>query len=375
MVLARYLPIYEYGLFASYRTIATLILILTNAGFNEYILVSSQNNIKEIRLKIGLFILNSIFIILLTSGISLFSNLESKSLFFLVLIRTFLDSVFFLLMLPYFQASKNFKIISFVNIFYSITIILIAIYAYINKLTLMNFLFLNIGLGVLNFIQVSLFSKINYLLCIKHVKSLLKKIDKSIISYILVFVCSYLYGQIPALYISFFVSKENAALYFAALTISLIINMLTVAQIQKTISDLINVTSQRVKEIIKYNLKLIMSVNIFILVLFIIFGKFILKIIYFQAQYIKAYPILLILTFANISIALAAIYGAYITASGNQHIKIKMQIEAIIISIFSLLIFYKLGIYAAALAYFLSATYIGIRYVIITNKLLNKINN
>ena len=350
-------------------------LILTNAGFNEYILVSSQNTVKEIRLKIGLFIINAFFIISLITLFSLFLNLTSKLLFFLVLIRTFFDSVFFLLILPYFQASKNFKTISYVNIFYSIIVIFIAIYSFIHKLSLIHFLLLNILLGIFNFVQVSYYTKTNYFLCLIHIKDLLKKIDRTILYYILVLICSYLYGQIPALYIAFFVSKELAAIYFAASTISLVVNMLTVAQIQKTISDLINASVKKVNNVIKYNLKLILGINFSILLFFVFFGKFVLKLIYSQPYYLNAYPILLILTFSNISIAVASIYGAYITASGNQHLKIRMQVEAIIISIVSICLFHNYGIYAAALSYFLSATHIGLRYFIVTKRLLKQNEN
>ena len=50
-----------------------------------------------------------------------------------------------------------------------------------------------------------------------------------------------------------------------------------------------------------------------------------------------------------------------------------MQIEAIIISILTLVIFHQYGIYAAAMAYFLSATHIAIRYVIKTKKMLKQV--
>ena len=50
--------------------------------------------------------------------------------------------------------------------------------------------------------------------------------------------------------------------------------------------------------------------------------------------------------------------------------KIRMQAEAIAFTVFSLLIFHKFGIYAATIAYFLSATHIGIRYVLTTKQLL-----
>ena len=72
----------------------------------------------------------------------------------------------------------------------------------------------------------------------------------------------------------------------------------------------------------------------------------------------------------NIAVGEAAVYGAYITASGNQKKKIPMQLEASIITVLSLIAFHKHGIYGAALSYLLSATYIAIRYTITTKNLL-----
>lgn len=362
LVLVRYLPVYDYGEFASFRTIAALLLIFANAGFNEYILVSSRKIIKETRQKVGLFILNSIFIIAVITVLSLFLDISSKLLFFLVLVRTFLDSTFFLLVLPYFQVSKNFKTISCINIFYSTAIMIIAGFSYAYKLSLINFLLFNILLGIFNFIQISCYAKINYFLYIVNIKSLLKKLDKSILSYITAFICSYLYGQIPVLFVSVLINKEIAALFFAAQTISLIINMLTVAQIQKTISNLINAAANTVREVLRSNLKLLLGINSIILIFFILFGKQVLQLIYFNPYYMNAYPMLIILTLSNILITIAAIYGAYITAAGNQKYKIPHQIIAIFISVIVLCVLHNFGVYSACIAYFISSLYVAIMY-------------
>ena len=370
LFLGRYLSVFEYGIFSSYKTLATFWLLFANIGYNEYILVSSKNIIREVRLKISLFIINAILILLFISGCSLFFNIESHFLFTLILIRTFLDSVFFSIALPYFQASKNFNIISYVNIFYSIVMILITLISYRFNFSLTKFLILNIILGMINFIQVSYYAKTNYFLALKYIKRLFNMIDKSIFAYIGVVLCSYLYMQIPSLYSSIFIEKEEAALYFSAFTIASIISLLIIAQVQKMVPEMINASVKQVKKIIKFNLTFIISINLFIFIVFVFFGKFILLTLYSKDYYTNAYLILLLLTLSNISIAIASIYGAYITASGNQYIKIKMQIEAIIIAIVILALFNKYGIYAAAFAYFLSGLHIGIRYAIKTNKLL-----
>lgn len=372
LFIARYLSVYDYGLFSSYKTIASFWLLFANIGYNEYILVSSQNIVKEVQLKIGLFIINAIFITLLIAAGSLLSYVESHLIFLLVLLRTFFDSTFFSIVLPYFQSANKFTIISYINIFYSIATIIIAIMSYIMNLSLITFLLLSIILGLFNFIQVSYYAKINYLLTIKHIKRLISRLDKTIFAYIGVVLCSYLYTQIPSLYSSSFIKKEEAALYFAAFTISTIISLLINAQVQKMVPEMINNSIEKIKIIMKNNMKFIMSINAIVFLFLLLFGKIILKLLYEKDYYINAYPLLLILTISNISIAIAAIYGTYITASGNQHIKIRMQIEAIIISILTLSLFHKYGIYAAAMAYFLSATHIAIRYVIKTKKMLKQ---
>jgi len=369
LLITRMLSVYDYGLFKSYGAIVSFWLMFANLGYQEYIVVSCQNIVKEVQLKIGLFIYNAVFIAVLIGIGGCILSLESKLIFVLVLIRTFLDGTFFAIMLPYYQATRKFNLISYINIFYSIMTIAITVVSYLLHFSLSKFLILGIILGVFNFIQCSYYAKINYLLVIKHLKQIIKKVDKSVFTYSGVTLCWYLYNQLPSVYASSYITKEQAALYFSAFAISSIINLLLAAQVQKIVPEFINASINKIKSTINYNLKFILTINGLIFLFFVIFGKWLLVVLYGKSYYMNAYPILLVLTFSNISIAIAAIYGAYITASGNQHIKIKMQIEAIAICVVTLLLLHKLGIYAATLAYLLSATHIGIRYVIKTKQL------
>lgn len=371
-LIARYLTVYDYGLFSSYKNIAMFCLIFANLGFNEYILISSKANIKEVRQKISLFMINAVFVLVLTLLFSAFFRMENHYLFCLVAFRSFFDAIFFALILPYFQASKKFNIIALINIIYSIGIIIIAFISYVFKLSLINFLYLNIALGVLNFIQCSLYSNIKYVLVVKHILRYIKMLDKSIFAYAGTIIAFYLYSQIPSLYVSSFLNKTSAALYFAALTISSVINLFIAALNQKIVPELISINKKEAKVILKRNFLLLLNVNIFILFVFAVCGKFLLQIFYGQTYYENAYLLLLILSMSNIWLALANVYGAYITASGNQKYKIPKQIIAIIISISTLLFTYKFGIYSAALAYFLSAGYIGITYMQKTKQLLKE---
>lgn len=371
-VIARYLSIYDYGLFSSYKAVAGFILVLSCLGYNEYILVSSNKNVREVKLKISLFIINAILIMIISVGLSFLTNIQLHTIFMLVLLRTFFDSTFFSLILPYFQADKKFNIISFINIFYSFCVMAIAIISYIFKFSLFEFLLISCFIGFINFVQCSFYAKIKYLQVLIKPQKFFKLLDKSIWGYIGVKIAYLLYSQIPALFVSFYLSKENAALYFAAFTISNVIGLLIIAQNQKIVPEMMRNSITNIKLIIAKNFKFVMSINLTIFLIFCLLGKQLLLLVYGQKYYENAYFLLLIFTFSNICLAMANVYGAYITASGNQHLKIKNQIIAIFISIITLILFYKWNIYAAILAYFLSAAYIGIKYVLIAKNLINK---
>ena len=361
-IIARYLSVYDFGLFSSYKNIATFCFMFANLGFAEYILVSSKANVKEVKLKISLFLLNAISIGVLIALGSTFFHLDSHILFWLVVIRTFFDGTFFALILPYFQATKTFNVIAKINIVYAIFIALIAVIAYIFKLTLTKFLVLNIILGFINFIQCSYFAKINYFLVFNHLKRFCKMVDKSIWAYVGVSIAYFLYAQIPSLYVSTYLPKEQAALYFSAFTIAAVIGLLIAAQVQKMMPDLINNNIDNIKLILKNNLKTMLIITSGLFIFMLLFGKILLLLLYGQNYYINAYPILLILMFGNICVAEAAVYGAYITASGNQKRKIPMQLEATSLTVLGLIILHKFGIYGAAISFLFAAIYISYRY-------------
>ena len=90
-VIAHYLSVYDYGLFSSYKNIAMFALLFANLGYSDYILVSSKANVKEVKLKISLFLFNAIVLSILVAILSCCFKLENHFLFFLVILRTFFD--------------------------------------------------------------------------------------------------------------------------------------------------------------------------------------------------------------------------------------------------------------------------------------------
>lgn len=375
LFITRFLLVSEYGLFRSYGTIATFCLMFANLDYSNYILVSSKAKVQEVKLKISLFILFAIFILLFVLSVSLFIPLEDHIIFGLVLIRTFFDVTFFTLILPYFQSTKKFNTISIINIFYSIMTVVFAFLCYLMHYNLKNFLYLSIALGLFNFIQCTYYAKINYFLLFKHIKKVLNKIDKSIFAYMGASITWFLYAQIPSLYVSTLIKKDDAAIFFAAFTIANIVYVLVNAQNQKLLPELIKSSYCDSVKIIKNNILIIFSALAVILFVFILFGQNILQLIYGNEIYGSANIILIILMTGNMFIALGAIYGAYITAKGYQKHKPKMMLEASIITIISLLMFHKFGIYDAAISFLLAGIYAGCRFTLFARKLLQQQNN
>ena len=105
LLVTRFLSVHDYGLFRSYGTIAGFCLMFANLEYGNYILVSSNAKVKEVKLKISLFMLHAIVLVCLALITSYLLKIDSYLIFALVLFRTFFDATFFGLMLPYFQAS------------------------------------------------------------------------------------------------------------------------------------------------------------------------------------------------------------------------------------------------------------------------------
>ena len=378
LLIARYLSVYDYGLFSSYKNIATFCLMFANLGFNEYILVSSKANIKFVQKKVALLVVNAIILTLILSSFSIFTPLENHLLFILVMFRTFFDGVFFALILPYFQATKNFITISYINIVYSLCIILITVISYILKLSLINFLILNIIIGLFNFLQCVKYADLKIFKIFYFLKNIRKLIDKSIWSYIITALCYYLYNQIPPLYIATYVSKEKAALFFSAFTMTSIIKILISSFNQKILPELINKNVSEIKRILKQNINILFMLILGILIFFSIFGKILLVLFYGHQEYANANIVLIILSISLLGTALDFIYGAYISSCGKQKFKIPIQICGIILSFILLFFLKRFDILGVSITCCVSSLFVGIMYTLYSLKLLsvteNKVN-
>ena len=372
--IARYLSVYDYGIYSSYIAIAGYLLLFANLGFNEYILVSTNNETKRVKIKQSFFILFAILLSILYSVISRGLPIEKHLIFILIIFKCFFDGTFFALVLPYFQSSKKFYEIGMINIIYSILIILIAICALLFKLSLIKYLLLCIILGIINFIQCSFYIKINYLQILKKFKDVGAIIDKSILQYMFVTILFVTREQLPSLFVATTVQKETAALYFAALAIATVPSLCAAAQLQQIMPEMINRPKEHIISVMKKASLLIFYINAGVIVFLAIFGKMLLQLLYGKEYYSKAYGILLFLAFITTLSGVVGPLGTYITASGNQKFKLRCQIEMIVIALISMAVLYRFGIYAILCMFLIVSLYAVPRYWIFVKKHLENIN-
>ncbi len=371
--IARYLSVYNYGIYSSYTSIATYILLLANLGYNEYILVSANNETKLVKIKQIFFISLAIFITIFYSVLSLFFPLEKHFIFILVLLKCFFDGTFFMLVLPYFQSSDKLKEIGIINICYSFFAIFIALLALLFKFSLEKYLILYVILGIINFIQCSFYIKINYFKVFKLFKNIKKIIDKRILNYTTVTALFLTREAMPALIVSTVFPKETAALFFASYNIATIPSLFATAQLQQILPEMINKSKQEVIKIMKKGALTIFYINLAVVIFLFVFGKSLLIFVYNKDYYISGFPILILLSIITMFSGVSGVLGTYITASGNQKFKQRCQIEAFILSVISLAVLYRYGIYAILSFFFIIMAYFIPRYGFFIKKHLDKI--
>lgn len=374
-IAARFLDVHGYGLYSSYRTIALYILVLANLGFSEYIIVSSQKKVENVALKQRFFIVFGILVALFYACFQSFFNLENHLVFALLIFNMFFDNSFFALILPYFQVTKKFKEISLINIVYAVGIIAIACISYIFKLGLTKFLILNVLWGVFNFVQSSIRIKASYIKGLIQFKEFFKSLDKSMVYFALVALTILTYSQLPSLAVSTLLSREDAALYFSAFNIASVLALVSAAQSQQIIADLMSNSYSLLKKVLKKNILFVLKINIAATLFFIVAGKPLLEIIYGNEYYQNAYFALVIPAFAQTVGSVGAVAGTYITARNMQKSKFKMQLEFVAVTFLLLAALKKFGLTGMVWTFALSQIYTASRYTIFMLNDLKKLRD
>lgn len=364
VLLARTIPVSVFGTYSAYINIIGVLLLVTNFGFSEYLLVNSEDN-RLLKINSSNFLqVSFLLFIILFIGLCFFPK-DDSILAALVLIKIFLETSIYNILLAYYQVEKKLKIMSITNIVSGASVIILSFLCYLFNYKIYSyFIFINIAYTIILIV---------HLLRIKFQTSSIKKsiffvktrfLDLKYYGISMITIPVYMMA--PTVIGSFLLEPEIIAQYQTAFSIANILLLVSVSLLQegyvKFLAYKHNIL-ELTKALKKTGIK-ILSVNLVILILFIIFGEELLIFVYKKEEYLKAYTPLLLLLFANMIFMFASITAVIMVVLKLQREKAKYHIEFILISIFfGLLLTHFYGINGLASSYIILYTYSTIRYV------------
>lgn len=364
VLLARTLPVAIIGSYSAYINIIGVLLLITNFGFSEYVLVNSENDpLRKNKVSIFLQISFMLFFVLLL--LSLLVPLNDVRLAVLVLFKIFLETSTYNILLAHYQARNKIKVMSIANMISGCSVIVISILFYLNSHQIYTYLvYINI---IYLAVTGTLFLKIKFRVePISKIWSFLRTRFSDLQYYGISMVTIPVYMMAPTVIGSFILEPKVLAQYQIAFSIANILLLVSVSLLQEGYANFLvyrNNVLGLTKALKKTGIKII-SANLFFLVLFVVFGEELILLVYKKEEYLKAYYPLLILLFGNMIFMFASIAAVIMVILKLQKEKAKYHLEFIVISIFfGILLTYLYGVYGLASSYIILYSYSTFRYV------------
>lgn len=360
LLIARTVSVDEMGSFSAYLNVASVLLLLTNFGFHEYILVNS-NNQKILKYNFSVFLVLSFSIFFILLCCSLFVPSINNLVFGMVLGKMFLDNFIYLIFLSYYQVNNSLKSITYFNLFNAFGIISLSFFCFHFQLTLELFLATTFSLSfvivIVNsiLIQPFLIKPIRILFFIRNIFPSLKYYGLSIIT-----VPAYM--MLPSLVASFKLSKTDLAIYQIAFSIANIILLVSASYIQSQYPVFLKEKS-RYSSLAKKTAVIIFIFNFTVILFFSLFGKSLIKVLYDKDIYLNSLSPLIGLLFANFLQSLSSIYAISMLLNRDLRLKSQFQLEFIIIAgSLSILLINYFNIWGVVASYIILYVFTFIRY-------------
>lgn len=376
VLLARSITTFEFGMYSSIINILSLLLIITNFGFSEFILVNSNtleklkdNSSKLIQysasLAVSLIIIGGLFYI------------EYFFLFVLLGLKIFIEGTFMQVLLSVYQVRNDINKIAYINILVSILTTLAIIISYILKFdiygiiisaTLVNLIFV-----ALNFRYIKPKFKLFYFN-----QSVIISSFKELKYYGVSMITVPFYMFTPGFVGAIILSKTDLSIYQVAFSISSLLIVVLTSYIQTVLPRFISISNEKnirkFKELLNSTILRVLIFNILVLITFYFSGKYLLNLVYNDSFYVQSYPYLLILISANMLQAIAGVLGIFFTVNKLQREKYNIQIEFIILSwILSLTLTHFFSILGLACSFIILYGYVLFRYYIFYRSRINNI--
>ncbi len=367
LLLARAISVEELGTYSAYLNVISLLLLITNFGFNEYILVNSANS-KILKSNLSLFLSVSTFIFLILLLGSMSVTPLNNLLFGLILLKVFLENVISLILLSFYQVSDTLTTLSIYNFISSAIIILLSLLMYEGGADLNSFLkviiIIHLIVIVWNLFKIKppIFS-ISFI-----IRSLTAKLP-DLKYYGLSIITIPLYMMIPNVSASLILGNTELAIYQVAFSISNVILLISTSYIQsaypaflKDPKSFSQLSANLLEKVIVFNLGLI--------ILFIYWGKSLLMVLFQKEIYVDSIYPLIGLLFANSLQSLSSIFAIAMVLNKEQKTKTKFHVEFIVISIISsCLLVYYFRIWGVVITYCIIYSYTFIRYYFRSKKI------
>lgn len=366
--IARLVSVQDFGEYSQFTILATYMLLITEFGYNEYILVrSKRDNNLDFLLTNFMFISLVTFIVV---NILLLCFNQTLLLFF-VLLKVYLDIYLSKLILSYYQFEQKFNTYSVLNIAYSILII-----SFVLSLKYLNFSIENIILTIDLFLllQITILSfKSSMNLTFLNPKKILSHINKEFSFYAFSSITIPIYMLMPLFIMTFYVSKEEIAIFYLAYTVSSVMLLISMSINQQYLPKLIHNKNESFYRQIKYPILILAGFNFCAFFVFYFFGEFILTSILNKPEYIESNSYILLLMVSNIFQSISGLIALYLISNNLMQKKLLIHIELIIVSfVLSIFIIQYYGITGVVWSYVLLYVYTFVRYALYVHKFANK---
>lgn len=360
ILLARTLSVYEFGLFSVYLNYGFFLLLVTNFGFSQYLVVSARGRLDLLQARIGGFIELAL---LTTASITAIASLvadQYATILALVLVKSFIENRLSLIFLSYFQVSNRFRVVSLLSLAYSCALLSIGAGTYLLSWPLKYFLVFNVSIGILH-------TLVNFLIIRPAWLSpyglwqFIRDLESKLVYYGFSMVTASLYLMIPGLCAAALFKKELVAVYFAIYNIAYPLILVTIARSHNIIPQLVVADRKNSLSIIRTSAAYLCGFNLIALILLGSWGRKLLLMVYGKSEYVLGYPLLLAFLVGNVFLSGAYILSSFMIAHDQQKQKLIIQCQGILVVSICCWLFSS-SLMGLALAYMCVAGFMLVQY-------------
>ncbi|UAM98219.1 oligosaccharide flippase family protein [Polaribacter litorisediminis] len=363
ILLARSMPLTLVGTYSAYINAFSLVLLISNFGFSEYLLVNSGSK-KKLKFNSIFFLELSLLIFFVILILTSLIPLQNKVLAMLILIKLYFETSVYNMILSFFQVKQKIFIVAAINLISASLIVVILGVSFFFNQDITTYLTGIITVHIMVYIYFLNQIKVPFLR-VKELTYHLKKIFKDLKYYGFSMVSTPLYLMIPTVAGSFLLSPEVLAKYQVAYSISNILLLVSVSQIQVGYVEFLDAqnNSRKLKKVLKKFALRVFGINAVFLVFCVLFGKKLLLIVFDKEAYLESFTPLVYLLFINIICMFSSLLAVIMVLKKDQKLKTKYHIEFIMIStIFGIILTYYFGVNGLIAAYFILYVYSFFRY-------------